>query len=220
MCLFPFKIEEPKNIAATFAFVRYKNEYELRKAIGFGNNRRIDGCLIKVKKASYGWNERNTKVGSQESVSKVSESQKSRKNPDACRDNRSYKDVLVGTNSPVSEKRVDKDFSTSADVTPVVKKLANNVCLKEVNYDLEIPKSDMEWLQRSVVGRLSGMFHYKVVQEALTSRGINYLLSPMGGITVLLIFSGREEMVDNLSNSKGFFDEWFDFISLWNSSMV
>ena len=50
----------------------------------------------------------------------------------------------MGTNSPISEKRVDKDFSTSADVTPVVEKLANNVCLKEVNYDLEIPKSDME----------------------------------------------------------------------------
>ena len=159
-------------------------------------------------------------MGSQESASKVSKSQKSRKNPDTCRDNKSYKEVLVGTNPLVSEKIVDKDVSTSADVTPVVEKLANNVCLKEVNYDLEIPKSDMEWLQRSVVGRLSRMFHYKVVQEALTSGGINCLFSPMGGITVLLIFSGREEMVDNLNNSKGFFDEWFDFISLWNSSMV
>ena len=59
-----FQNRRTKNIAAIFAFVRYKNEYELRKAIGFGNNRRIDGCLIKVKKASYGWNERNTKVGS------------------------------------------------------------------------------------------------------------------------------------------------------------
>ena len=159
-------------------------------------------------------------MGSQESTSKVSKSQKSRKNPDACRDNKSYKDVLVETNLPVSVERVDKDVLTSVDVTSVVEKLANNVYLKEFNYDLEIPKSDMEWLQRNAVGRLSRMFHYKVVQEALTSGGINCLFSPMGGITVLLIFSGREEMVDNLSNSKGFFDEWFDFISLWNSSMV
>ena len=208
-----FQNRRTKNRAATFAFVRYKNEYELSKAIEFGNNRRIDGRHIKVKKASYGWNERSTKAGSQESVSKVSESQKSSKNLDACRDDRSYKDALVGTNPPASENRADKDASTSAEAMPVVEKVVNNVCLKEVNYDLEIPKSDMDWLQRSAVGRLAGNFHYKVVQKALTSGGINCCLSPMGGISVLLTFNGREEMVDNLNNSKGFFDEWFDVIS-------
>ncbi|XVF15143.1 hypothetical protein REPUB_Repub09cG0124200 [Reevesia pubescens] len=37
----------------TFAFVRFKFEYELTKAIEEGNYRRMDGRLIRVKKASY-----------------------------------------------------------------------------------------------------------------------------------------------------------------------
>ena len=38
-----------------FGFVRYKQKTEMMKAITNGNNRKIDGRLIKVKKASYGW---------------------------------------------------------------------------------------------------------------------------------------------------------------------
>ena len=42
----------------TFAFVRYKLEFEMWKAIENGNNRRVDGRFIRVKKASYGWTDR------------------------------------------------------------------------------------------------------------------------------------------------------------------
>ena len=38
----------------TFVFVRYKTEAEMLRAIEHGNNRRVDGWFIKVKKASYG----------------------------------------------------------------------------------------------------------------------------------------------------------------------
>ena len=43
---------------STFAFVRYKLEFEMVKAIEHGNYRRIDGWNIKVKKASYGWKDK------------------------------------------------------------------------------------------------------------------------------------------------------------------
>ena len=50
------------NKDTAFAFVRYKFESESLKAIEKGNNRRIDGWYIRVKKASYGWKEWRTYV--------------------------------------------------------------------------------------------------------------------------------------------------------------
>ncbi|XVE85326.1 hypothetical protein DITRI_Ditri17bG0082700 [Diplodiscus trichospermus] len=42
----------------TFAFVRYKFEAEMKRAIECGNNRKIDGWHIAVKETSYGWSKR------------------------------------------------------------------------------------------------------------------------------------------------------------------
>ena len=43
----PFRVK-------TYAFVRYKKKAKMLRAIEHGNNRRVDGWFIKVKKASYG----------------------------------------------------------------------------------------------------------------------------------------------------------------------
>ncbi|XVF30335.1 hypothetical protein REPUB_Repub16aG0048300 [Reevesia pubescens] len=51
----------------TFAFVRYKFEFQLKKAIEEGNNRKIDGHFIKVQKAHYGWTNNGSNRRSQKS---------------------------------------------------------------------------------------------------------------------------------------------------------
>ncbi|XVE57704.1 hypothetical protein DITRI_Ditri04bG0111000 [Diplodiscus trichospermus] len=44
--------------ATMFAFVRYKYEFKMKRAVEAGNNRRIDGWNIVVKRANHGWKEK------------------------------------------------------------------------------------------------------------------------------------------------------------------
>ena len=85
--------KHPSN-ASTFAFVRYKRESEMIKAIEYGNGRLVDGWSIKVKKATYGWGDRAKPVSKQQT--NTSKSNQVHGAPAALRDDRTYRDVLNG----------------------------------------------------------------------------------------------------------------------------
>ena len=75
------------------------------RAIEHGNNRKVDGWFIRVKKASYGWKVRGNSV--QKRKEKSADLSQTEESHFALRDNRSYKDVLLG-----SDRRVDKGFNS------------------------------------------------------------------------------------------------------------
>ncbi|XWS27533.1 hypothetical protein CRYUN_Cryun26dG0123600 [Craigia yunnanensis] len=100
-----FKNRGSKDKAVTFAFFRYKYESELRKVIEAGNNKRIDGRFIKVKKATYGWKEKRKNAGFQGLVKESDVFPVAKRNLNTCRDNRSYRDVLVAMKLQEGEAR-------------------------------------------------------------------------------------------------------------------
>ncbi|XVF78458.1 hypothetical protein PTKIN_Ptkin14bG0135200 [Pterospermum kingtungense] len=84
--------------STTFAFVRFKTFAEMQKAVQEGNNTLIDGWYIRVKRASFGWKDRNhfekvvkgfpKKVASSYHLNKLI--------PDSSIDYRSFKEVVIG----------------------------------------------------------------------------------------------------------------------------
>ncbi|XWS30037.1 hypothetical protein CRYUN_Cryun24cG0083500 [Craigia yunnanensis] len=107
----PRFLKRQNNKGTTFAFVRYKFESELLKAIGGGNNRRIEGWHIKVKKANFKWKERSSPQKLQRWEEKKGEVPRDGKTSFALRDNRSYRDALMGADKQ-TEKRL-KEITSS-----------------------------------------------------------------------------------------------------------
>ena len=198
----------------TFAFVRYKFKSELMIAIEGGNNRRIDGWQIKVKKAIFTWKERSSSQKRQRGEEKNGEAPREAMTSLTIRDNRSYRDALMGANHQLDERL--KELSPSGETSHRVKEPATTTTPEEVNYDLEIPKSEMEWLDRSAIARIRGSLHFNEICKALVREGIKCQLCPTGGVSVLLIFESKEEMVIQLNGAK--VSGWFDCICPWNSS--
>ncbi|XVF78709.1 hypothetical protein PTKIN_Ptkin14bG0157400 [Pterospermum kingtungense] len=80
--------------SVSYAFVRYKTEREIRKAVQLGDGRLLDGRSIIVKKASFGWNARRRSP-----IMKRRSPTLSMRRSDALnneRDHRSYKEVVMG----------------------------------------------------------------------------------------------------------------------------
>ncbi|XVE83756.1 hypothetical protein DITRI_Ditri16bG0112000 [Diplodiscus trichospermus] len=93
----PFSVRANRARRITFAFVRYKFKSEMMTTIEEGNNRRIKGWHIKVKKASYGWRERRFVRHKHLHFQSIKAVPKTRveDGSTALRDNRSYKDVTL-----------------------------------------------------------------------------------------------------------------------------
>ncbi|XVE52570.1 hypothetical protein DITRI_Ditri02bG0132100 [Diplodiscus trichospermus] len=149
----------------TYASVRYKHESEMKNAIVFGRNRRIDGLVINVKKTDYGWKDRrkifHIKTGSRRTADRSINLHLYEK-----KDSRLYKDV-----------EWDKFF--------------------EVNYNVEIPEEDLEWLSRSVVGRLQDEMTIKMDANQI-----------------------REEKNNFLDKAPLIAESWFEVWEEWNHSMA
>ena len=103
------------NKGTTFAFVRYKFESELLKAIEGGNNRRIDGWHIRVKKAIFNWKERSSPQKLQRWEEKNGEAPRDGKISFAIRDNRSYRDALMGAEQ--QSERAERAFITRRNIS-------------------------------------------------------------------------------------------------------
>ena len=82
--------------------------------------------------------------------------------------------------------------SESKDVPPFIP--------KKVNYDLDIPKFEMEWLDRCAIGRIREGFHLKELVKKVVMEGSKVSVCPMGGITTLLTFDTKMEMDKQLKH--------------------
>ncbi|XVF15206.1 hypothetical protein REPUB_Repub09cG0130500 [Reevesia pubescens] len=216
-----------KSKSFTFAFVRYKFYDEMQRAIVEGNGRKIDERLVRVNKARFGWSNTNARnpALSQDATQKVIWCAKK---TDNTRVGRSYKDVLVGQKELGVKEQCSKQFEchvthfeTPSNVAPSDMGI-DGTCMqpKKVNYEIEMPNDEMEWLVRSAVGRCNGSSHFRDIQSSFLQNSINCTISPMGGITVLVSFTSKDEMFNCLSFYKALFDDYFDHIEPWSSSTV
>ncbi|XVE66604.1 hypothetical protein DITRI_Ditri08aG0091800 [Diplodiscus trichospermus] len=126
----------------TFAFVRYRHDFEMRRVIVAGNNRRIDKCHIIVKKANYGWKESHT--GKDRRI-KGKEVQGSTRQIWSAKgqDRKSYKEVLMGPLSQEEEEcginmtRLKEHFESYKSFEKMNEDMKENV---EVNFDIKFQK--------------------------------------------------------------------------------
>ncbi|XVE93639.1 hypothetical protein REPUB_Repub01dG0211300 [Reevesia pubescens] len=175
------------NRASSFAFVRYESESEMQRVIDRGNCRRIDGRLILVKKALTNWKDMNQK----RKLSKTSKDKVVPPKPktNVLRDNRSYKEVLLGEN-----KHVKKDLGLLDDEVTLP-----SAHPKEVNYELEMPLNDMEWLKDET--------YLCKFQAFLNFHEVPCTLKPLGGVSVILSFNSKENRDCFLKNYSEIFDK-------------
>ncbi|XVF34802.1 hypothetical protein REPUB_Repub18cG0089800 [Reevesia pubescens] len=96
---------------SSFTFVRYKLETELIKAVTNVNNRIINGRNITVKKSAHRWKAQRSPITSPTQVRPKDVIAISTHG--ACRDNRSYKKVLLGPKAPVNILQNDTTFTTN-----------------------------------------------------------------------------------------------------------
>ncbi|XVE94526.1 hypothetical protein REPUB_Repub02eG0016300 [Reevesia pubescens] len=216
---------------SSFAFVRYKLESELSEAVTIGNNRRIDGRFITVKKAAHRW---KAQISSTTFTTLARPKVTSAKPlAEAIRDSRSYKEVLLAPKShsntlqkgatptlPVPNPSTSFKEKTHASNPPSRNDFFDYPQRKEVNYDLELQNSEMEWLQRSIIGRLNDNHSLISLQRSLYSQGIFCDAVTLGGDSVLLTFPTKEDM--NLVNceQKVILDKLLDCHNPWNHSLV
>ncbi|XVF36337.1 hypothetical protein REPUB_Repub19eG0049700 [Reevesia pubescens] len=174
----------------TFAFVRYKFEHEALAAIEEGNRRMIDGRCIVVKKAESDASSKS-KLESLEKAKNTDQVYTAGKVfSDVVRDGISYREVLLG-----KELFVDK------------------VCKPDLG-----SKDDVVSL--SAVGKLLNVPSIAVVQEIFDKNNVNAVISPLGGISVLVTFHSKQEMKGFCSDKRAVATDSLDHIALWNFSDV
>ncbi|XVF38857.1 hypothetical protein REPUB_Repub20aG0138200 [Reevesia pubescens] len=88
---------------------------------------------------------------------------------------------------------------------------------KEVTFDLDIPRSEMQWLSGCAVGRINSSFNLSVIQDTFEEYNINCSMSFMGGISVALLFPSSVEMDNQLKVHRAVFDKFFDDLLPWDN---
>ena len=213
MDVFIHQTSRRSNKESTFAFVRYRKESEMIKAIEQGHGRKVDGWFIRVNKASYGWGDRRRYV--QDRQKNLPTPGRAIKGPAAAfRDNRSYREVLTGDRAEVTSKACSPREKRNTADTSINTAPADQVNKpKKVDYDLDIPKAEMEWLNMSARGSFKDGFNYKSVAKKMKEAGFNCLISPLDNIAVLLTFQSIEEMLAMIKEDQ--LKPWFADIVPW-----
>ncbi|XVE96186.1 hypothetical protein REPUB_Repub02eG0200200 [Reevesia pubescens] len=168
-----------------------------------GNRRRIDGRFIFVKKSVI----RDTIKSKQEPtpIDKVQSLDVKAEGFQefSGRDNRSYRDTLLGSRLHGVAGQTGVCDTERDDHIKIVKEKSVNEDANAVNFEIDLPKNDMDWLFRSAIGRPSKSLSFEDVHTALKMMNVECLLAPMGGVTVLVTFRSKEEMklflIDNKS---------------------
>ena len=189
----------------TFAFVRYKFELEMKKTIEHGNNRKVDGWYIRVNKASFGWKDRrNHKLQWRKKPVKIPKNEKGYL---AVRDNRSYKKVLLGSGPNVDGMTKLKGIKRD-NINNVAMEVPSHPP-KKVNYDLDIPKAEIEWLERSAIGYIKVGCSINQTAIYMVVEGFSCQVSPIDCLSALLTFSSKEEMFEMIKDGrvKGWFND-------------
>ena len=82
-----------------------------------------------------------------------------------------------------------------------------------VNYDLDIPKAEMEWLDRSAIGNIKADRSMNQSAIFMASIGFNCQVSPMDCLSVLITFSSKEEMINTIKDVR--VKGWFEEVKPW-----
>ncbi|XVE59553.1 hypothetical protein DITRI_Ditri05aG0055200 [Diplodiscus trichospermus] len=172
----------------TFAFVRYRLEEECKSTIKEGNNRRVDGIFILVKRATFGWKERRA---SKSSVTKVISSAL---NPPVRldwkeRDNRTYRKVLLEPTEKAEEGPSDQ--AQVMNPSPAISKA--DEFPEEVVLNIEIPDNELDWLNCCAFATVKGRFGLSSIKGFLHEYEFSCKVSPLGGISVCFIFKTTAE---------------------------
>ncbi|XVF57147.1 hypothetical protein PTKIN_Ptkin06aG0180600 [Pterospermum kingtungense] len=164
-----------------FAFVRYRSVDECIRVVRGGNRRRIDGQVIMVKEASFGWKERC----SDKELKSHREGTSSRRTSQwRVRDNRTFKEALMGA-------FVRKESGGAS----------KGVFLEEIFLGIDIPTQETEWLSHSVFAATKDSMFLDDVTEFVSKLGSKGMVSPIGGISVCVTFdsqNARDEFSDKI----------------------
>ncbi|XVE51579.1 hypothetical protein DITRI_Ditri02bG0052800 [Diplodiscus trichospermus] len=229
-----FSFRRNRNRDITFGFVRYKCKYEMVKAIQYGNNRKIDGWIIRVKEAIYGWNERRLRKSDQihdrgKNSAMTTKYGGGSRGPSGYR---SYSDVVVGKGDRGVEQSKMMENVLCGNPNCSAKEMVVKEHPKEVSLETDIPSDDMKWLQRSAIGHVRDFSEVKKMFESLVVAGIDCQLCPMGdlapwknslGHKKLAIWITLEDVPLQIWHEKFFMsigNSWGDFVRLDDCTRV
>ncbi|XVE60161.1 hypothetical protein DITRI_Ditri05aG0105600 [Diplodiscus trichospermus] len=179
----------------------------MKKAIILGRNKWIDGSLINVKKAYFGWEDRRRKVVFK-SVNGKSVDKDINLHLFNEKDRKSYKDTVIGVTADRREEIPKSPSNPRIETNDHIGDLKEWDKFFEVNYNVEIPNKEVEWLEMSVIRRL---------QKDMTVRRVNNLMRE-----ALLIAKSWFEFWEewNHSTTQRKFDVWVSIeevpLQLWN----
>ncbi|GMI65214.1 hypothetical protein HRI_000190700 [Hibiscus trionum] len=192
--------------SSTFAFVRFKTLVEAKKAVKEGDGRLLDGFRIRV----------SLEKELVESRMRPKELKKgSRNNTWSIRDDRSYRDVLLGK-SPgdrASEARIER---VEAEKNVMVVEFTDNgkssdgrrdVCRSQ---EVEIESAEVNWRALSLVGRIKAMYNPELIEQALVSEGYQVKVSQWQDLLAVLQFSSRESFNRAWCKREDMLQMWFD----------
>ncbi|GMI82099.1 hypothetical protein HRI_001879200 [Hibiscus trionum] len=170
----------------TFAFVRFSNLEEAKKAADLGNNRRLDGYFIKVfleqSLLRAGHNDQNMAPSRNSSRKQFSS---------AVMAGRSFKDALLGEGGrkgrvssqwPKEASRCSQEWSDCPRVSGVIPIRVN------------ISESEFGWLKSCLVGQVNEMYDATFVDQVLRSEGFNVNVCHWSGHFVILKFVEEEQV--------------------------
>ncbi|XVF33170.1 hypothetical protein REPUB_Repub17cG0145500 [Reevesia pubescens] len=183
------------------------------KAIENGNNRKIDGRFITVRKITTSWKEKNLYKKKGVQRSEVELLGAPIQTTTTVRDFRSYKEALIGASKVVVGSQQQKADESSCNGS---EEQTNNVFRREVNFDLDFLTKKMEWIDGCAVGRLTSPGNLTSSSELLKRNSISCHVCHLGGLSVLLHFNNREEMVKSLSKDSMVLNEVFDNVRPWD----
>ncbi|XVE78855.1 hypothetical protein DITRI_Ditri14bG0011600 [Diplodiscus trichospermus] len=214
----------------TFACVRYKFRSEMLKAIRFENKRRIDGWRIRMKQTSYGGKDRRF---SRHNLAhflwdKEVRELTTNEGTTVLKDNKSYRDVVLGEDKiamrDIGERVLDQSKRKEKLIHGNTLQIANESVVKqrlnEVNFDIEIPKNEMEWLFRSAISQLRVISKMDKIYDYMVGAGVKCQISLLGGVITLLTFDTKEGMANTLIESKLLLVEWFEDLRPWENSIA
>ncbi|PPS19014.1 hypothetical protein GOBAR_AA01565 [Gossypium barbadense] len=61
--------------------------------------------------------------------------------------------------------------------------------------NMEIPKTNLDWIHGCRVGKLKSMYNVSLVQQTVSSDGVACKVCPWRGLTVIVSFDSKDEMV-------------------------
>ncbi|XVF37150.1 hypothetical protein REPUB_Repub19eG0121000 [Reevesia pubescens] len=145
------------------------------------------------------------------------------------RDSRSYKDAFLGNHPPTSvhedlktqQGKIDdsRNSETPERLTPKgqTEKFSSETHPKEVNYELEFPKKDLDWLNYSLIGILKYDVSSRQLKVYLRSKGVYCKVRTIGGAPVILTFNSKQSLEYILKFNNDALDFGLDNFKLWSS---